>query len=151
MAEDQFDDLLQHAFPLVKVVELHMIAPVRAPETGHSAFRRIRISAPARVPGGSPAQSRATFPGSHRATRDGGDHPRRETVPQTDDGLLAFDASDLEDWGEQRARAALGGRYGALYRNHRCIALHLDSRAEAEGRRTEVDAHDEAGYMRPDT
>ncbi|EFE66606.1 predicted protein [Streptomyces viridosporus ATCC 14672] len=72
--------------------------------------------------------------------------PRRETVPQTDDELLAFDTSDLEDWDEQRARAALGGRHGALYRNHLRIALHLDSWAEAEGRRTDVDAHYRAGY-----
>ncbi|CAL9652948.1 hypothetical protein SUDANB176_06683 [Streptomyces sp. enrichment culture] len=67
-------------------------------------------------------------------------------MPQTDDELLAFDTSDLEDWDEHRARAALDGRHGALYRNHLLIALHLDSWAEAEGRRTDVDAHYKAGY-----
>ncbi|MGW5202937.1 hypothetical protein [Streptomyces spiralis] len=66
--------------------------------------------------------------------------------PQTDDELLAFDTSDLEDRDEQRARAALGGRYGALYRNHPHIAVHLDAWAQAEGRRTDVDAHGKAGY-----
>lgn len=40
-------------------------------------------------------------------------------MPQTDDQLLAFDTSDLEDRDEDRARAALGGRHGALYRNGR--------------------------------
>ncbi|MEU7423781.1 hypothetical protein [Streptomyces sp. NPDC040750] len=67
-------------------------------------------------------------------------------MPQTDDELLAFDTGDLEDWEEDRARAALGGRHGALYRNHLLIAWHLDSWAEAEGRRTDVDAHYKAGY-----
>ncbi|MEU9441260.1 hypothetical protein AB0D42_10135 [Streptomyces sp. NPDC048304] len=67
-------------------------------------------------------------------------------MPQTDDDLLAFDTGDLEDWDEQRARAALGGRHGALYRNHLRIAQHLDAWAEAEGRRTDVDAHYRAGY-----
>jgi hypothetical protein len=70
----------------------------------------------------------------------------RPTVPRTDDELLAFDKGDLEDWGEQRMRAALDGRYGALYRNHLRIALHLDTWAEAEVRRTDVDAHYRAGY-----
>ncbi|MER6144672.1 hypothetical protein ABT174_32285 [Streptomyces sparsogenes] len=60
--------------------------------------------------------------------------------------MLAFDTSDLEDWDEHRARAALGGRHGALYRNHLLIALHLDSWAQAEGRRTDVDAHYKAQY-----
>jgi hypothetical protein len=67
-------------------------------------------------------------------------------VRQTDDELLAFDTGDLEDWDEERARAALGGKYGSVYRNHLCIALHLDSWAEAEGRRTDVDARYGAGY-----
>ncbi|MGW3036744.1 hypothetical protein ACWDCB_36750 [Streptomyces sp. NPDC001178] len=67
-------------------------------------------------------------------------------MPQTDDELLAFDTSELEDWSEDRARAALGGRHGASYRNHLLIAWHLDSWAEAEGRRTEVDVHYKAGY-----
>lgn len=59
-------------------------------------------------------------------------------MPQTDDELLASDIGDLEDWDEQRARAALDGRHGALHRNHLRIAVHLDLRAEAEGRRTDV-------------
>ncbi|WP_445284383.1 hypothetical protein [Streptomyces sp. DSM 118148] len=33
---------------------------------------------------------------------------------------------DLEDRDERRARAALPGRHGALYRNHPRIAVHLD-------------------------
>ncbi|MFF5859749.1 hypothetical protein ACFY8B_29715 [Streptomyces sp. NPDC012751] len=67
-------------------------------------------------------------------------------MPQTDDHLLAFDTSDLEDRDEDRARTALGGRHGALYRNHLLIARRLDSWAEAEGRRTDADAHCRAGY-----
>lgn len=66
-------------------------------------------------------------------------------MPQIDDELLAFDTSDLEDWDEDRARVALGGRHRALYRDHLLIALHLDSWAQAEGRRTDVDAHCKAG------
>jgi len=67
-------------------------------------------------------------------------------VPQTDDEPLAFDIGDLKDWDEQRARAALDGRHGALYRNHLRIAVHLDSWAEAEGRRTDVDAYFKDGH-----
>jgi hypothetical protein len=67
-------------------------------------------------------------------------------VPQTDDELLAFDTSDLENWDEDRARAAPGGRHGALHRNHLRIPVHVDNWAEAEGRRTDVDAHYKAGY-----
>ncbi|MFH9675136.1 hypothetical protein ACH4L5_23100 [Streptomyces sp. NPDC017405] len=67
-------------------------------------------------------------------------------MPRTDDELLAFETGDLEDWDEDRARATLGGRHGTLYRNHLLIALHLDSWAEAEGRRTDVDARYRAGY-----
>ncbi|MFB0619058.1 hypothetical protein [Streptomyces sp. AGS-58] len=62
--------------------------------------------------------------------------------------LLAFDTGDLEDWDEGRALAALGGRHGALYRNHLLIALRLDAWAEAESRRTDTDARYRAGYTR---
>ena len=67
-------------------------------------------------------------------------------MPQPDDELLAFDTSGLEDWDERRARAALDGGHGALYRNHLRIALQLDAWAEAESRRTDVDARYRAGY-----
>ncbi|MEW2283199.1 hypothetical protein [Streptomyces sp. NPDC047841] len=68
-------------------------------------------------------------------------------MARNDDALLAFDTGDLEDWDEHRARAALDGRHGALYRNHLRIALHLDSWAHAEGGRTDVDAPYKAGYV----
>ncbi|MEU9981743.1 hypothetical protein [Streptomyces sp. NPDC050856] len=64
----------------------------------------------------------------------------------SDEELLDFDTGALDDWDEARARAALGGEDGALYRNHLHIALHLDRWAEAEGRRTDTDARYRAGY-----
>jgi hypothetical protein len=67
-------------------------------------------------------------------------------VPPSDDELLAFDTSGLEDWDEDRARADLGGRHGALYRNHLRVASHLDAWAQAESRRTDVDPHYRTGY-----
>lgn len=64
-----------------------------------------------------------------------------------DDELLDFDTGTLEDWDEERARAALDGRHGELYRNHLLIALKLDQWARAEGERTDTDARHRAGYV----
>lgn len=61
--------------------------------------------------------------------------------------LLDFDTGGLEDWDEQRARAALDGRDGRLYRNHLHIAMHLDRWARAEAARTDADARYTAGYV----
>jgi hypothetical protein len=69
-------------------------------------------------------------------------------VERTDKELLDFDRTALEDWDEERARAALDGEDGPLYRNHLHIALHLDRWAEAESRRTDTDARYKAGYIR---
>ncbi|MFI8191547.1 hypothetical protein ACIF8T_22460 [Streptomyces sp. NPDC085946] len=65
----------------------------------------------------------------------------------SDDELLDFDTRALEDWDEDRARAALDGRYGVLYRNHLRIALHLDRWARAESRRTDTDPRYTSGYV----
>jgi hypothetical protein len=70
-----------------------------------------------------------------------------ETVQPPDDELLEFDTSSLEDWDDERARDALSGDHGALYRNHLHIALHLDRWAKAESRRTDADANYKAGYV----
>ncbi|GAA2568398.1 MULTISPECIES: hypothetical protein [Streptomyces] len=64
-----------------------------------------------------------------------------------DQELLDFDTSALEDWDEQRARAALDGDNGPLYRNHLHIAMHLDRWAKAESGRTDTDARYTAGYV----
>jgi hypothetical protein len=67
-------------------------------------------------------------------------------VEQPDEELLDFDTGTLEDWDGDRARAALDGEYGALYRNHLHIALKLDQWARAESGRTDVDARYRSGY-----
>ncbi|PNG20734.1 hypothetical protein [Streptomyces cahuitamycinicus] len=67
-------------------------------------------------------------------------------MQRPDEELLDFDTGELEDWDEERARAALDGEHGTLYRNHLDIALHLDQRAEAESRRTDTDARYKAGF-----
>ncbi|MFI2428807.1 hypothetical protein ACH5A7_32755 [Streptomyces sp. NPDC018955] len=67
-------------------------------------------------------------------------------MQRPDEELLDFDTGELEDWDEERTRAALDGEHGTLYRNHLDIALHLDQWAEAESRRTDTDARYEAGY-----
>ncbi|GAA2459795.1 hypothetical protein [Streptomyces glaucus] len=64
-----------------------------------------------------------------------------------DEDLLDFDTSGLEDWDGERARAALDGKDGDLYRNHLHIALHLDRWAAAESGRTDTDARYTAGYV----
>ncbi|MEU9576421.1 hypothetical protein [Streptomyces chilikensis] len=64
-----------------------------------------------------------------------------------DQELLDFDTDALEDWDERRARAALDGDDGPLYRNHLHIAMHLDRWAEAESGRTDTDARYTAGYV----
>ncbi|MDN3294005.1 hypothetical protein QWM81_08085 [Streptomyces ficellus] len=64
----------------------------------------------------------------------------------SDEELLNFDTGALEDWDEDRARAALNGEHGALYRNHLRVALHLDEWARAESRRTDTDERYRAGY-----
>ncbi|MEV5434334.1 hypothetical protein [Streptomyces sp. NPDC052701] len=69
-----------------------------------------------------------------------------EELPD-DEELLDFDTGTLEDWDEGRARAALEGEYGALYRNHLRIALKLDQWARAESRRTDTDARYRSGYV----
>ncbi|MFJ7147603.1 hypothetical protein ACIQVT_05280 [Streptomyces sp. NPDC100445] len=70
--------------------------------------------------------------------------PRPDREPPEE--LLAFDTGDLEDWDEGRARAALAGRHGALYRDHLLIALRPEAWAEAESGRTDTDARHRAGY-----
>jgi hypothetical protein len=65
----------------------------------------------------------------------------------SDQELLDFDTGALEDWDAQRARAALDGDDGPLYRNHLHIALHLDRWAQAESGRTDTDASYTAGYV----
>ncbi|MET9801579.1 hypothetical protein [Streptomyces sp. NPDC006368] len=64
----------------------------------------------------------------------------------SDEELLNFDTSALEDWDQDRARSALDGEDGALYRNHLEMALQLDRWADAESRRTDTDARYRAGY-----
>ncbi|WP_166029403.1 hypothetical protein [Streptomyces chilikensis] len=64
-----------------------------------------------------------------------------------DQELLDFDTDALDDWDERRARAALDGDDGPLYRNHLHIAMHLDRWAEAESGRTDTDARYTAGYV----
>lgn len=66
-------------------------------------------------------------------------------MQRSDGELLDFDTGELEDRDEERARAALDGEHGTLYRNHLDIALHLDQWAEAESRRTDTDARYKAG------
>lgn len=68
-------------------------------------------------------------------------------MPPPDQDLLDFDTSALEDWDEQRARAALDGENGSLYRNHLRMAVHLDQWAKAESGRTDTDARYTAGYV----
>nr|WP_205615452.1 hypothetical protein [Streptomyces harenosi] len=60
---------------------------------------------------------------------------------------MDFDTSDLEDWDEERARTALDGVQGPLYRNHLRMAVKLDEWAAAERRRTDTDARYKAGYV----
>lgn len=67
-------------------------------------------------------------------------------MQRPDEELLDFDTGELEDWDEERARAALDGDHGTLYRNHLHIALHLVQWAEAESGRTDTDARYKAGY-----
>lgn len=67
-------------------------------------------------------------------------------MSDADEELLDFDTHALEDWDEARARAALGGEHGALYRNHLRMAQHLDRWAKAERGRTDTDARYKAGY-----
>ncbi|MEU0005742.1 hypothetical protein ABZ079_15990 [Streptomyces sp. NPDC006314] len=64
-----------------------------------------------------------------------------------DEALLDFDTGTLEDWDEGRARTALNGEHGVLYRNHLQIALKLDQWAMAESQRTDTDARYKAGYV----
>ncbi|MEV5885027.1 hypothetical protein AB0L74_20235 [Streptomyces sp. NPDC052020] len=66
---------------------------------------------------------------------------------QPDEDPLDFDTSALEDWDEERARAALRGTHATLYRNHLHIAAKLDQWAMAEGQRTDADARYKAGYV----
>ncbi|MFF7857031.1 hypothetical protein [Streptomyces sp. NPDC007904] len=66
---------------------------------------------------------------------------------QPDEDPLDFDTGALEDWDEARARKALSGRHGRLYRNHLHVAMKLDQWASAEGRRTDIDARYKAGYV----
>lgn len=68
-------------------------------------------------------------------------------VPHSDEELLDFDTGTLEDWDEERARAALDGEDGALYRNHLHMALRLDQWARAESRRTDTHPRYRAGYV----
>ncbi|GGQ01543.1 hypothetical protein [Streptomyces roseolilacinus] len=67
-------------------------------------------------------------------------------MPHSDEELLDFDTDTLEDWDEDRARAALDGEDGTLYRNHLRMALHLDRWARAESGRTDTDPRYRAGY-----
>ncbi|KMS80408.1 hypothetical protein ACH49_07685 [Streptomyces leeuwenhoekii] len=66
---------------------------------------------------------------------------------QPDEDWLDFDTSALEDWDDERARTALHGVHGPLYRNHLRIAAELDQWAAAEARRTDADAGYKAGYV----
>ncbi|MFE9676815.1 hypothetical protein ACFYO5_22140 [Streptomyces sp. NPDC006259] len=66
---------------------------------------------------------------------------------QGDEELLDFDTSALEDWDAERARVALDGADGALYRNHLRMALLLDQWAKAENGRTDTGRHYKAGYV----
>ncbi|MDO0926643.1 hypothetical protein QQY24_14925 [Streptomyces sp. TG1A-8] len=68
-------------------------------------------------------------------------------MQQPDEHLLDFDTGTLEDWDGERARTALAGEHGALYRNHLRIALQPDRWATAESGRTDTDARYRAGYV----
>ncbi|WP_406724757.1 hypothetical protein WJ438_09030 [Streptomyces sp. GD-15H] len=88
----------------------------------------------------------------HEPDGEGKADPRQEapwgleTQPSNDE-LLNFDTTALEDWDEKRARAVLNGGNGPLYRNHLHIAMHLDQWAKAESERTDTDARYRAGYV----
>ncbi|MFF9638839.1 hypothetical protein ACF1D2_30200 [Streptomyces bacillaris] len=68
----------------------------------------------------------------------------------SDEELLDFDKTGLEDWDEARSQAALDGQDAAVYRNHLHIAMHLDQWVQREGERPKGSSEEEshsAGFV----